>query len=99
MNTKALISCAVTAQLTCAFDFTLAKIWFSHDAAHTSMGCQKEGPLFDNLKSLVKHTDYLICCVMYLSRKERKDSISSADKSVHSLITLSRTVVAAWNKT
>ena len=40
-------------------------------------------------------TNYLICCVMYLSRNERKDSMSSADKSVHSLITLSRTVVAA----
>ena len=33
-KTKALISCAVTAQLICAFVFAQAKIWFSHDAAH-----------------------------------------------------------------
>ena len=31
---KALISCAVTAQLICVFVFPYAKIWFSHDAAH-----------------------------------------------------------------
>ena len=33
-KTKALISCAVTAQLICAFIFAYAKCWFSHDAAH-----------------------------------------------------------------
>ena len=33
-KTKALISCAVTAQLICAFVFAYAKIRFSHDAAH-----------------------------------------------------------------
>ena len=33
MKTKALISCAVTAQLICNFVFAYAKIWFSHDAA------------------------------------------------------------------
>ena len=32
-TTKALISCAVTAQLICAFVFAKAKIWFSHNAA------------------------------------------------------------------
>ena len=32
-ETKAQISYAVTAQLICAFVFTYAKIWFSHDAA------------------------------------------------------------------
>ena len=32
MKTKALISCAVTAQLICAFVFAYAKIWFSLDA-------------------------------------------------------------------
>ena len=31
---KALISCAVTAQLICVFAFAYAKIRFSHDAAH-----------------------------------------------------------------
>ena len=31
---KVLISCAVTAQLICAFVFTYAKFRFSHDAAH-----------------------------------------------------------------
>ena len=36
-KTKALISCAVTAQLICAFVFAKAKIWFSHDAAHLIM--------------------------------------------------------------
>ena len=34
VKTKALISCAVTAQLISTSGFTYAKIWFSHDAAH-----------------------------------------------------------------
>ena len=34
-KTKALIDCAVTAQL--IFVFAEAKIWFSHDAAHISL--------------------------------------------------------------
>ena len=34
VKTKALISCAVTAQLICAFVFAQAEIYFSHDAAH-----------------------------------------------------------------
>ena len=33
-KTKALISCAVTAQLICVFVFAYAKRRFSHDAAH-----------------------------------------------------------------
>ena len=33
-KTKALISCAVTAQLICVFVFAYAKSWFSHDVAH-----------------------------------------------------------------
>ena len=33
-KTKALISCAVTAQLNCVFVFAYAKIWFSHTEAH-----------------------------------------------------------------
>ena len=33
MKTKALISCAVTAQLICAFDFAYLKVRFSHDEA------------------------------------------------------------------
>ena len=32
-KTKALISCAVIVQLTCAFVFAYAKICFSHDVA------------------------------------------------------------------
>ena len=32
-KTKALISCAVTAQLICVFDFAYAKIRFSHNEA------------------------------------------------------------------
>ena len=32
-KTKALISCAVTAQLICTFVFAQGKRWFSHDAA------------------------------------------------------------------
>ena len=34
VKTKVLISCAVTAQLICAFVFTYAKLWFSQDAAN-----------------------------------------------------------------
>ena len=33
-KTKALISCAVTAQLICVFVFAYAKTRFSHDEAH-----------------------------------------------------------------
>ena len=33
-KTKALISCAVTAQLTCVFVFAYAKCWFSHAKVH-----------------------------------------------------------------
>ena len=33
-QTKALISCAVTAELICGFVFAYAKSWFSHDEAH-----------------------------------------------------------------
>ena len=36
-KTKALISCAVTAQLICAFVFAKVKLRFSHDAAHLLM--------------------------------------------------------------
>ena len=43
--------------------------------------------------------DYLICCVMYRNKKERKDSISSAARIDHSRNTLSCTVVAAWYRT
>ena len=31
---KALISCAVTAQMFCVFVFAYADCWFSHDMAH-----------------------------------------------------------------
>ena len=33
-KTKAQISFAVTAKLICAFVFSYAKCWFSHDVAH-----------------------------------------------------------------
>ena len=36
-KTKALISNAVTAKLTCAFVFAYADCWFSHAAAHIRM--------------------------------------------------------------
>ena len=36
-KTKALISCAVTAQLICVFVFAYAKSRFSHDEAHIRM--------------------------------------------------------------
>ena len=39
-ETKALISCAATAQLICAFVFAYAKGCFSHDAAHFSQCVQ-----------------------------------------------------------
>ena len=31
-KTKAMISCAITTQMNCAFVFAYAKSWFSHDA-------------------------------------------------------------------
>ena len=37
-KTKALISCAVTAQLICVFVFAYAKIRFSHNEAHLMVG-------------------------------------------------------------
>ena len=33
-KTKALVSCAVTAQLICAFIFAWEKVWLSHEVAH-----------------------------------------------------------------
>ena len=45
VKTKALISCAVTAQLICAFVFAYAKYWFSHNAAHFSLMCLYEKTL------------------------------------------------------
>ena len=42
-KTKALISCAVTAQLICAFVFAYAKSRFSHDVAQMKHGRAKNG--------------------------------------------------------
>ena len=36
-KTKALISCAITAQLFCVFVFAYAKSWFSHNEAKFSV--------------------------------------------------------------
>ena len=36
-KTKALISCAVTAQLICVFVFAYANRWFSHAQAHMNI--------------------------------------------------------------
>ena len=38
-KSKALISCAVTAQLICAFGFAYADCWFSHALAHVIIFC------------------------------------------------------------
>ena len=40
MKTKALTSCAITAQLICAFVFAYAKSRFFHDAAHVIVDIQ-----------------------------------------------------------
>ena len=37
VRTKARISLAVTAKLICAFDFTYAKCWFSHDTTQNDI--------------------------------------------------------------
>ena len=59
-KTKALISCAVTAQLICAFVFAYADCWFSYAAAHFHTGflyvgkflqCNKWGFLLSNMSS------------------------------------------------
>ena len=47
-KTKALISCAVTAQLICVFVFAYAKSRFSHDAAHL-----KPLKIFSRIRSAV----------------------------------------------
>ena len=39
VKTKALISCAVTAQLICIFVFAYAKSRFSHNEAHIALTC------------------------------------------------------------
>ena len=39
-KTKALISCAVTAQLICTFDFEYAKVRFFHDTAQVVLDMQ-----------------------------------------------------------
>ena len=45
VKTKALISCAVTAQLICAFVFAYAKSWFSDVAAHLIQSDDQESSL------------------------------------------------------
>ena len=51
-KTKALISCAVTAQLICGFVFAYAKSRFSHDVAHIILQESKLKPFIPmNLKS------------------------------------------------
>ena len=42
METKALISFAVTAKLICAFAFAYAKCWFARDAAPMTVSPQQE---------------------------------------------------------
>ena len=43
-KTKALISCAVTAQMICVFVFACANCWFSHAKAHIIMRRHQDIP-------------------------------------------------------
>ena len=54
VKTKALISCAVTAQLICAFVFAYAKCWFSHYMAHFSLMCLYEKTLCNCAKPFMR---------------------------------------------
>ena len=54
-KTKALISCAVTAQLICVFVFAYANCWFSHAKAHLSFP-QAYWP-FDDGRCYTTYTD------------------------------------------
>ena len=55
VKTKALISCALVAQLICVFVFTYAKSRFSHEVAHITLGspcCILEQDTFTSQKVL-----------------------------------------------
>ena len=56
-KTKALISCSVTAQLICGFDFAYAKSRFSHDAAHIKVGFEGESKLHGRI-SIMNLSEY-----------------------------------------
>ena len=59
-KTKAQISCAVTAQLICAFVFTFAKGRFSHDAAHICFA--GSGTYSDSVEDLKTYFTDGLCC-------------------------------------
>ena len=63
MKTRALISFAVTAKLTCVFVFAYAKKRFSQDAAHVKVGF-KGSKLHDSMMN--EHQGNMsVSCVIY----------------------------------
>ena len=71
-KTKALISCAITAQLICAFVFTLAKLWFSYDVAHMQLSKLKMAVFLINNKASLEQfkcnlfSKFFICSPFYI---------------------------------
>ena len=79
-KTKVLISCAVTAQLICAFVFALAKIWLSHGGAQLSGYCY-----YQLKKHFKKHfTERPLHQLTTLkAQKGSKDQTGLANYSIH----------------
>ena len=61
-KTKALISCAVTAQLICIFVFAYANCLFSHAKAHNIISCLKMGIHHLYVFSLIGEINGLLRC-------------------------------------
>ena len=79
-KTKALISFAVTAKLICAFVFALAKIRFSHDAAHMSCHIRKTYNLHTCMLKQRCVQAKLICVLDFFLRRVFRSYIGSAGK-------------------
>ena len=82
-KTKALISCAVTAQLICVFVFAYANCWVSHGKAHLSESTKFKlsfslalslGDFLDNIDKYIacKLTDYELPKLQQDSAKSKK---------------------------
>ena len=77
-KTKALISCAVTAQLICVFVFAYARNRFSHDTAHIRLK-HNQGGHFSKSILYVNTLLVLIPIIILLSELNSKFQMLSSD--------------------
>ena len=77
MKIKALISCAVTGQLICAFVFIYAKSRFSHDTAEINNGLFHDNARTKSTVFQHKHMSLCFCCLYKDSLLVSKSKLSS----------------------